>query len=120
MLVKEYLQHFNKHDDVTFIIATAVKDEGTPKYHPEYRTTPFYTISELEDSEIMNYYILNHKQAPIDWLSGVRWKIQFDRGNLISMLIAKEDDLELLLPTRQAKENIELIDKKIKKDMGWC
>lgn len=117
MLVKEYLQNFNPHDDVTFIIVKAVKDEGTPFHHPEYKTTPICTISEWEGSEIMNYYILNHKQAPIDWLSGVRWGLQFNRGKLISMLVTSEENIKSLYHERQLKDMIELIDSKIEKDL---
>lgn len=114
MTVREYLKDCNKYADVTFIKARARKDANTPSYHEEYQTTPIRTIAELEKSNLMDYYVLNDKQCPIDWLSGVSWKVAFDSGRLISLLIISKEDLEMLYSKEQASSIIDYIDKKIK------
>ena len=118
MRVKDYLQSYTKYTNVTFIKARARKDANTPYYHAEYQTTPFRTVNELKDSALMNYYILNDKQCPIDWLSGALWKNLFDKGHLLCLLIINSDDLELLYPGEQSKSLINYIDQMIKKSNG--
>ena len=113
MTVREYLKARNKYADVTFIKAIARKDERTPGYHAEYQTTPIRTIAELEKSNLMDYYVLNDKQSPIDWLSGAPWKVAFDNGRLISLLVISKEDLETLFSKEQASSIIEYIDKEI-------
>ena len=39
MKVREYLQNFPDAQEVTFIRQVAVKSEGAPGFHYEYRTT---------------------------------------------------------------------------------
>ena len=114
MTVREYLKDCNKHADVTFIKARARQDAHTPWYHAEYQTTPIRTLAEWKKSNLMDYYILNDKQCPIDWLSGARWKVAFDNGRLISLLVISKEDLEMLYSKEQASRIIEYIDKKIK------
>ena len=87
MTVREYLKDCNKYADVTFIKARARKDAHTPGYHAEYQTTPIRTLVDWEKSNLMDYYILNDRQCPIDWLSGAPWKVAFDNGRLISLLV---------------------------------
>lgn len=114
MTVKEYLSNFNQYMDVTFIKARARKDANTPYYHAEYQTTPIRTIEEWEKSNIMNYYVLNNKQCPIDWLSGALWKARFYNGSLLSLLVISKEDIELLYSKDQAASLIEYIEKEIK------
>lgn len=114
MTVREYLKDYSENTSVTFIKARARKDAHTPFYHAEYQTTPICCIREWEDSRIMDYYILNNKQCPIDWLSGAPWKISFDGGWLLSLLVISKEDLETLYRGDQAASLIEYIDKKIK------
>ena len=114
MTVREYLKDCNKYTDVTFIKAIARKDKHTPAYHAEYQTTPIRMLVEWEKSNLMDYYILNDKQCPIDWLSGTHWKVDFDNGRLISLLVISKEDLETLYPKEQVASIIEYIDKKIK------
>jgi hypothetical protein len=115
MLVKEYLSKFNENQQVTFIKARARKDESTPFYHEEYQTTPVRCINEFQKSPVMNYYILNHKQTPIEWLSGAGWQNRFVRGDFLSLLVISKEDIELLYSPKQAAEMIEYIDKEIEK-----
>ena len=114
MTVREYLKDCNKYADVTFIKAIARKDAHTPAYHAEYQTTLIRTLVEWEKSNLMDYYILNDKQCPIDWLSGALWKVAFDNGRLISLLVISKEDLETLYSKEQSASIIEYIDKKIK------
>lgn len=114
MTVREYLKDCNKYTDVTFIKARARKDAHTPGYHAEYQTTLIRTLVEWEKSNLMDYYILNDKQCPIDWLSGTHRKVDFDNGRLISLLVISKEDLETLYPKELAASIIEYIDKKIK------
>ena len=116
MKVRDYLKDFPTSTKVTFIKARARKDANTPGYHAEYQNTPIFTAWELEKSNIMNYYILNHKQPPIDWLSGAQWKTQFDRGHLISLLVISKEDLETIYSPEQAESMIKFIDKQITKE----
>lgn len=113
MTVREYLKNFDEYTKVTFIKARARKNAHAPGYHAEYQTTPIRTIKEWAGtSRIMDYYILNHKQAPIDWLSGAPWNNDFEAGRLLSLLVISEEDLETMYPT-QGEGLITYIEKKI-------
>ena len=118
MLVREYLSTLNKNTEVTFIKARARKDAHTPYYHAEYQTTPICYVWEWSNPEnaINDYYILNHKQPPIDWLSGADWNSQFERGQLKSMLVISKEDLEKLYSPKQAQDLVVYIEEKIKAD----
>lgn len=115
MLVQEYLSKFNENQQVTFIKARARKDESTPFYHEEYQTTPIRCIYDFQKSPIMDYYVLNHKQPPIEWLGGAGWQNQFNKGDLLSLLVISKEDIELLYSPKQAAEIIESIDKELEK-----
>lgn len=117
MRVREYLEKVNC-SQITFIKARARKDARSPYYHSEYQTTPIYSSWELEESRLMDYIILNHNQAPIDWLSGSNWGLHFNKGILKSLLVISEEDLALLYRgEEQRKHMIEFIDKKILKEL---
>ena len=113
MTVKEYFKDCNKYVYVTFIKARARKNEHSQGYHAEYQTTHIETLEYWEKSNLMDYYILNDKQSPIDWLSGAPWKISFDNGSLISLLVINKEDLETLYSKEQSASIIKYIDKKI-------
>ena len=116
MLVKEFLSNKPDYKNVTFIKTRARKDANTPFYHPEYQETPIRTVYEWKGG-ILDYIILNDAQTPIDWLSGSRWKNAFDRGELISLLVISEEDLELLYPDKEQRDGlIEFIDSQITKN----
>ena len=116
MLVKEFLNNKPDYKNVTFIKARARKDANTPFYHTEYQETPIRTVCEWK-GDILDYIILSDAQAPIDWLSGSRWKNAFDRGELISLLVISAEDLELLVPDKEQRNNtIEYIDSQITKN----
>ena len=78
MKVKDYLQT-HEWSEVSFIIAKAVKDDKTPLFHSEYKTSSLF--HHFEDiSYYDDYLILNDKAMPIDWLSGAPWGNEVRRG----------------------------------------
>ena len=113
MKVKDYLKKFPESTSVTFIEAKAVKYEHAPGYRADYRTTPINHIWEWKESSLMDCYILNNKQQPIDWLSGANWGQLFKDGRLLSLLVISKENLELLYSPEQAESLIKSIDKKI-------
>ncbi len=46
MKVKEWLESKGKNEQATFIIAKSVKDDASPFYHKEYKTTPIFCVWE--------------------------------------------------------------------------
>lgn len=124
MKVRAYLDKIHLFDegsisDVTFLKARARKDARTPFYHAEYQTTPIFHKWELkENMPILDYMVLNHKQAPIDWLSGAPWNNLVKRGSLICLLVISPEDFALLYPSAEQRESMEkFIDKQIEKDI---
>ena len=117
MRVKEYLDTLSSNENVTFIKAVAMKDENSPFYSEVYQTTPIRQANEWQNSPVADFYILNHKQCPIDWLSGAEWKNQFEKGHLKSLLVISQEDLHLLYSPKQAAGIIEHIGEVIKNDI---
>lgn len=115
MTVKEYFQKYLKDSNsVAFIIAKAEKDEASPFYHAIYRTTPMRGVYEwLNGGSTLDYIVLNDKQAPIDWLSGVPWINHFKSGHLINMLIISKEDLDVLYGQEGANSMEKFIEEKI-------
>lgn len=115
MTVKEYFNRYLKdNDSVTFIVAKAEKDKATPFYHQVYSTTPIYCVWEwLKNDKMVDYIVLNDKQAPIDWLSGAMWNNQFNCGHLTSMLIISKEELHKLYSKEQADSIEKYIENKI-------
>lgn len=112
MKVKDYLQT-HEWSEVSFIIAKAVKDDKTPLFHPEYKTSSllynFENISYYDD-----YLILNDKAMPLDWLSGAQWGNAVRRGRAKCLLVISRKDLITLYGENQADSMIKYIDSKIK------
>jgi hypothetical protein len=117
MLVKEYLNTLDAYQNVTFIKAVAQKDESSPFYTEVYHTTPIRQAYEWQKTPVADFYILNHKQCPLDWLSGAKWGNQFKKGYLKSLLIISKEDIEKLYSPKQAAEIIDFIGKEIKNEI---
>ena len=113
MKVKDYLQT-HEWNEVSFIIAKAVKNETTPFYHAEYKTSSLLHHFDNGLGCYDDYVILNDNAMPIDWLSGASWGNAVRRGWAKCLLIIKWEDLTTLYSEEQAKSLIEFIDKKIK------
>ena len=112
MKVKDYLQT-HEWSEVSFIIAKAVKDDNTPFYHPEYKTSALF--HKFEDMSYYNeYLILNDKAMPLDWLSGSPWGNAVRSGWAKCLLVINWKDLTTLFCEEQANSIIEYIDSKIK------
>ena len=111
MKVRDYLKNFGKFKNVAFIEAIA-REDGYK--HAEYRVTPMRSIEEWENSKILDYYILNDKQPPIDWLSGSSWLTSFNKGLFLSLLVINEENfIKLYADKEQREELIKFIDEKI-------
>ena len=92
MKAKEYLSRIGNNTKVTFVIAKAVKDENTPYYHTEYKTTPIFGVWEVEKHEwIEKYIVINAIHPPID-ITG-HWVREFNNGWLKCAIITTEQDL---------------------------
>ena len=112
MKVKDYLQT-HEWSEVSFIIAKAVKDDKTPLFHSEYKTSSLF--HHFEDiSYYDDYLILNDKAMPIDWLSGAPWGNEVRRGWAKCLLVINRKDLITLYGEKQANSIIKYIDSKIK------
>lgn len=121
MRVREYLEKVES-TQFTFIKVRARKDANTPYYHQEYQTTPIFSRWEweLENSNLLDCIIVNHKQCPIDWLCGASWRNQFKKGWLESLLIISDDDFKLLYPSEEQRASmVKYIDNEINKGLEW-
>lgn len=113
MKVKDYLQT-HEWSEVSFIIAKAVKDDTTPLFHPEYKTSSLLQHFESDISNYDDYLILNYNAMPLDWLSGAPWGNAVRRGRAKCLLIINREDLITLYSEEQANSTIKYIDSKIK------
>lgn len=122
MKVKEYLQATGKANghSVTFIIAKAVKDEHSPFYHEEYRTTPTRSSWEWlsEDCKIKDYLVLNGEQPPIEHITTKSRLNHFNKGYLSCLLVTTEEDIKMRYSEKQAKEMIDMYDREIRKSIA--
>lgn len=115
MTVGEYLKRMKKYDEVTFIIARAVKDDHTPYYHEEYHTGSWCSVERVLNNCMADYIILNDRQPAITWLSGVDWNNDLRRGTLKrNFLVISEADFAKLIPSREQRASlIAYIDRKL-------
>lgn len=117
MKVKEWLESKGKNEQATFIIERAVKDDATPFYHDEYRTTPIRSVYEwLDSTTAEKYIVINADHAPIDVSNG-GWTNWYKGGHLHCAVITTEEELYKHYSETQAKEMIEWYDKKVREQM---
>lgn len=100
----QWLETLNKNENVTFIIMKAVKDDYSPMYHAEYRTTPIRGVYEWLQSED-GYIVINRDHPPID-VTG-NWEKWYRGGRLKCAIITTEDDLYKMYGDKQGEEMIE-------------
>lgn len=113
MKVKEWLHTKDKNTNVTFIIAKAVKDETSPFYHTEYRTTPIRSVWEwLEGETAENYIVIKADHPPIDATGS--WNDWYLKSHLLCAMIATEQDLITRYGEKQGNEMIEYYDNKLR------
>lgn len=103
MRVLEWLNKYKgSRLDVTFLIVRAVKDEHTPFYHAEYRTTVLQPVRDWIKSENKPFFdsiILNDNHPTMVWLSGVDWNNIIKRGLAKCLLIVPPEDFAKLMPS---------------------
>lgn len=107
MTRKEWLENLNKNEDVTFIIAKAVKDESSPMYHTEYRTTPIRPAHEWLSVDD-RYVVINPDHPPID-ITG-DWGKWYRNGGLTCAIITTIEDLYKMYGSKQGDEMLRHYD----------
>ena len=116
MKLTEWLQSKGENEQATFIIAKAVKNDYSPMYHNEYRTTPIRSVWEwLEGDTGEKYIVINADHAPIDISGG--WTNWYKSGILHCAVITTEADLYTQYSETQAKEMLEWYDKEVRKQL---
>lgn len=111
MTRQEWLKTLNKNENATFIIAKAVKDDYSPMYHNEYRTTPIRPVYEWLQSED-GYVVLNTEHPPID-ITG-NWEKWYRSGRLKCAVITTEDDLYKMYGDKQGEEMLKYYDSTVR------
>lgn len=117
MTVREYLAKIGTGHNVTFIVQKAVKDEHSPFYHDEYKTTPIYSPQELlrgycfVDTNI----VINADHPPVD-VTGT-WSNMYKRGHLRCAMITTEADLMTRYSEVQGRDMIAYYDREVRKQM---
>lgn len=118
MNAREYLEKQAKNQQITFVIARAVKDEATPFYHYEYRTTPIRAAWEWlrEDGSGRrfgdNYLVINADHPPVD-ITGL-WVRNYKAGHLSCAVLTTEADLRTMYSEKQAADMIAYYNKTVK------
>lgn len=113
MKLREFLQENGRNIQYTLVIQKTVKDEHSPFYHDEYKTTPIYSTWEwLQSSCIDKYIVINRDHPPID-VTGC-WLNWYNKGNLGCCVVTTEEDLILHYGEKQGKDMIDYYDRKIR------
>ena len=116
MKLTEWLQSKGQNEQATFIIAKAVKDDNSPFYHTEYRTTPIYNVWEwLKTETAEKYIVINADHSPIDITNG--WVNWYKGGRLQCAIITTEEDLYTEMSKAQAERMIAYYDREVRKQM---
>lgn len=109
MTRKEWLETLNKNEDVTFIIMKAVKDDYSPMYHDEYKTTPIRPVYEWLQTDDDRYIVINPDHPPID-VTG-NWGKWYGSSGLKCAIITTREDLYTIYGSKQGEEMIEHYDE---------
>ena len=116
MKVKEWLESKGKNEQATFIIAKAVKNDGSSFYHYEYHTTPIYAVWEWLKGDIgEKYIVINADHSPIDIVGG--WTNWYKGGHLHCAVITTEEDLYTGKSKEQAERMVAYYDKEVRKQI---
>lgn len=111
MRVLEWLaKHKGSRVDVTFLIVRAVKDDNTPFYHAEYRTTVLQPVREWlknEHKPLLGAVVLNDNHPAMVWLSGVDWNNIIKRGLARCLLVVPPEDFAKLIPGDKQRADME-------------
>lgn len=117
MKIREYLEKMGPRCDFTFIIQKAVKDEHSPLYHDEYRTTPVRYGTEWLNGEgfIDNYIVIKADHPPID-VTGA-WNNWYKSGSLRCAMVTTEADLLTHYGEEQGRDMIAYYEREVRKQM---
>ena len=117
MLLKEWLQTKGKNENATFIVEKAVKDEHTPFYHSEYRTTPIHSVWEwLEGETSGKFIVVKADHPPIDTTGN--WLQWYKAGELHCAMVTSEENLFARYGKEQAKQMIKWYDEKVREELS--
>ena len=116
MTIREYLERIGRNN-VTFIILHAVKDDNTPFYHSEYKTTPVRHRDEWlqGDGFIDNHIVIMADHPPVD-LTGA-WHNWYKDGFLRCAVVTTEADLRTMYSEKQALDMIAMYEREVRKHM---
>lgn len=116
MKIREYLENRSSNTNVTFIIQKAVKDEHSPFYHDEYKTTSVQHPNEwLRGTFIDNYIVIKADHPPVD-VTGA-WHNWYKGGHLRCCMVTTEADLLTHYGEKQGRDMIAYYDREVRKQM---
>ena len=116
MLLKEWLQTKGKNEQATFIVEKVVKDEHTPFYHPEYRTTPIHSVWEWIEGETASKFIVAKADHPPIDITG-NWLQWYKEGKLLCAMVTTYESLFTRYGKEQAEQMIKWYDEKVREEM---
>lgn len=117
MNAREYLQKMDPNRQVTFVIARAVKDDASPYYHYEFRTTPIRAAWEwLEENASGrfgdDYLVINADHPPVD-ITGL-WVRDYKAGRLSCAMLTTEAELHRMYSKEQAERMIRYYEQTVR------
>jgi hypothetical protein len=113
MKLREFLEETGRNSQYTFVIQKTVKDEHSPFYNDEYKTTPIWSTWEwLQGTAIDKYIVIKRDHPPIDVTGG--WLNWYYKGHLGCCMVTTEQDLLLRYGEKQGREMIEYYDRKMR------
>lgn len=117
MKLREFLEEAGRNGTYTLIVQKAVKDERSPFYHPEYRTTPVYSVWEwLQGTGIDKYIVIKRDHPPIDPTGA--WLNWYNKNSLGCCMVTTEQDLITQYGEKQGREMIEYYDRLVREQGG--
>lgn len=116
MNIREYLEKTGA-TQATFIIKKAVKDEASPFYHDEYKTTPVRYKHEWMQSEgfVDNHIVIKADHPPID-VTGA-WHNWYKGGTLRCAMVTTEADLLTHYGEEQGRKMIAYYEREVQAQM---
>lgn len=116
MNIREYLEKTGT-ENATFIIQKCVKDEHSPFYNDEYKTTPVRCHHEWmqADGFIDTHIVIKADHPPVD-VTGA-WHNWYKKGHLRCAMVTTEADLLTHYGEEQGRRMIAFYEKEVRKQM---
>jgi hypothetical protein len=106
MTVRDYLNKHQNEASITFISLKAKKDDHSPFYHAEYRTTPISSAYDwAQNNKVCEKLVINADHPPID-VTGI-WVSHYKAGRLLCAMITTEEELVRLYGEAQGRRMVE-------------